>query len=576
MIPEWSSYYIEYRYLKKIIQSLKNVLSSASSIASEPFLGSSDIVQEFLSEFSSQIEKVDQFYQVKITEIKEEIDSTTAYIYNLRRVSSLNEVEAKELLSIKEMDDNYSRATSMQRVFIELHQKVVWLESFCEFNHIGIHKIILKSGFNDFKNKVKNLNFEKWTEELAGIKEDLYDIIADEFFNGEKKRARDLLNDVKKFKNSDIGFLGCCLGVWVVLLPLACGVAGMNGISRVYPGFYFFRLIFMVGFSMMCFAAVIYLLEKHNINWQYIFEIPPSRKISYVSCLTSGIVLLTFWLVLFLLHLATCFYFPFLFNNVVVIFAGCFFFVLFVGPWKGFYREARYESILLLLNLVIAPFGEIRFKNYMFGSWTTSMILSFKDFYLTLLLVISGEFLSDSFDQGPELVIFLVSVLPFIWRILQNIKRVLWKKTSFKRQFWNFFRYSVSVGLSAIAYSELELGLTWSSLLITGICLTSIIDVKQDWQLTFPLEKKTTFSSPFLYFAIFSNFLLRFPGFFTMMPTRIFENKVIDAELLISLFAILEIIRRSIWSVLRIERESRDNQENFRDIDYIPVTFSKN
>src|SRR5574343_270125 len=115
LIPEWSSYYIEYRYLKKLVKSLQTAISSSSSISSEPLLGGADIFKEFTNELNRQIDRINNFYKEKLHEIQDEIDSTIAYIYNLRRVSSLNEVEARALLSIKEIDDNYSRDTSMQR-----------------------------------------------------------------------------------------------------------------------------------------------------------------------------------------------------------------------------------------------------------------------------------------------------------------------------------------------------------------------------------------------------------------------------------------------------------------------------
>lgn len=576
LIPEWSSNYIEYRYLKKLVKSLQAVISSASSINSEPLLGGADICKEFTNELNRQIERVNNFYKEKLHEIQDEIDSTIAYIYNLRRVSSLNEVEARALLSIKEIDDNYSRATSMQRTFIELHQKIIWLESFCEFNHIGIHKIILKSGFEELKSKVKALEFENWVEELNKIKNDIYDIIADEFFNGEKIHAQKLLNDTKRFKNSDIGIIGCCCGIWVVMLPIVSGLIWKNDLSQLIPSLFLFRLIMMVGLSMLSFAVVIYSLEAHNINWQYIFEISPSRKISYVSCLTSGILVLTIWLIMLLFHLVTSFYFFLGFENFSFILSVIVFLILFCAPWKYFYREARFEAIVLFLNLMIAPFGNIRFKNYMFGSWTTSMVVSFKDFYLTGLFVFSGGFLENKLDEEPEFILFLVTVLPFIWRILQNVKRVLWKKTSFQRQFLNFFRYTVSVGLSAFAYFHSSLSLLWFTLLISGTLITSLIDIKQDWQLSCPPFKNTSFSNSFLYLSILLNLILRVSGFLCMMPVRIFSSLPLSPELLITVLAVLELVRRSIWSIIRIERERRDNQENFRDIDYIPVTFTKN
>jgi len=171
---------------------------------------------------------------------------------------------------------------------------------------------------------------------------------------------------------------------------------------------------------------------------------------------------------------------------------------------------------------------------------------------------------------------FFVSILPFLWRILQNIKRVFMKKTSFHRQFLNFFRYFISISLSATAYLGYYDQFWWTGSFLIGISLTSIIDVTQDWQIDlFILKNTTQFSFSFLLFSIISNSLLRFPGFFTLMPISVFQNSYVNNEVLLTACAVLELLRRSIWSVIRIEREQRNNDENFRDIQYIPVTFNK-
>lgn len=576
MIPEWSSYYVDYRYLKKIVKSLVTSMSSASSEISESFLSGCGGFKELSMEISSQSNKVNTFYIEKLSSIQKEIDSMVAYIYNLRRVSSLNEVEARALLNMKEINEDQNRATSMQRAFTELYQKINWLESYCEFNYIGLLKIIVKSQTDEHKEDIEKLEFTKWNKVLRKVKDDICEVIANEFFNGDLEKAEKILQESKRFKVFDIALLGICFGICAIFLPISGYLLFAYDLQGIYASLYYFRLLFMIGFSIVCFAGVIYVLEEHGINWLYIFQISPSKKISYLTCLSSGLLIITITLQFLTLHLATCLFYPFLFPNIIMYTALSLFSLILICPFPYFYRDSRKEAFNLLLNLIIAPFGDIRFKNYMFGSWTTSLSISFKDLFLTFYLILNPSFTNKASDQPPEFLIFIVSILPFIWRVLQNIKRVLRGKTSFKRQILNFFRYFISIGLSSAAYWDHYDKYWWKACFVIGIALTSVFDVTQDWQIDCGTSANSTlFSGKFILFSVISNFFLRFAGFFTLMPIAVLDNPYLHSELLLTICAVLELFRRSIWSIIRIERELRNNDENFRDIQYIPVTFNK-
>lgn len=576
IIPEWSSYYVDYRYLKKIVKSLKISISSTSSEISESFLGGFEGYKELSIEISAESNKVNIFYIEKLGSIHKEIDSMISYIYNLRRVSSLNELEAKSLLNMKEINDDQNRATSMQRAFTELYQRVIWLESYCEFNYIGLLKIIVKSQTEEHKEDIERMEFTKWNKDLKKVKDDICEVIANEFFNGDLEKAKKIVQETKRFKTFDIGLIGFCFGIWSIFLPILGYVVMLSNLEQTYMSLYFYRLLFMSGFSVINFAGVIYRLEVHKINWLYIFQVSLSRKTSYLTCLSSGVFIITFSLVFQVFHICTSLYSPILFPNSTLFITLGIILLIILCPFNYFHRDSRLEAFYLILNLIIAPFGSIRFKNYMFGSWTTSLSVCFRDIYNTIFFIASSSFLTNNFDQVTEFGLFFVSILPFLWRILQNIKRVLMKKTSFNRQFLNFFRYFISISLSATAYLGYYDQFWWAGSFILGISLTSIIDVTQDWQIEiFQMKNSTLFSFNFLIFSIISNFLLRFPGFFTLMPISVFQNSYVNNEILLTACAVLELLRRSIWSVIRIEREQRNNDENFRDIHYIPVTFNK-
>lgn len=573
-IPEWSSYYVDYRLLKKIILAYKNTLSVGDSDISESLLGKHDASKELVLEIETQSSKVNLFYKEKLFNMQKEIDAILSYIYNLKRVSSLNEIETRSLLSMKERDDAQNRATSMQRAFTELYQHITWLEKFCEYNYIALLKILAKFPSDDLKSYLDNLEFIKWSESLNELKGTIYKTIAYECLNGDIELSRKMMTEAKKFKAKDLGIISFCIGMLLIMTSICFGLIFSNDLTRLGPSLCVFRMLFFCCASLLSFAFVIYVLESYSVNWIYIFELTPASKISYIHVLSSGITLLTLWLVLFTLHLSTTYYYPIWSSHIMPVISLGIFLALLFCPFNIFCRGARFVVLSLLFQLFIAPFGEIRFKNYMMGSWLTSMVVPIKDFYIAIVLIYSGAWQTNSESPVSELWLLLVSLLPFTWRILQNIKRVIYKKSLLARQVLNFIRYILSVGLMITAYFDLYYYKIWVLCFIISTSMIAILDISHDWQLNIDqVDKKRCFPQNFYYFAIVSNFILRFAGVASLMPAKVLENSYVSQEIALVICAGLEIVRRTQWSIIRIEREKCDNKESFREIQYIPVSY---
>jgi len=70
------------------------------------------------------------------------------------------------------------------------------------------------------------------------------------------------------------------------------------------------------------------------------------------------------------------------------------------------------------------------------------------------------------------------------------------------------------------------------------------------------------------------NFFLRFNWTLTLVPYEAFNNAYINTEVLYTIILILEIFRRTLWTILRVERENTGNAERYRKIDYLPKPIS--
>lgn len=570
-VPEWSLYYVDYRLLKKLLQIYQNSLQSAHSDISESLLGNYDAFKEYKLELELQFDRVKDFYTEKLRTLRGEFKSIVGHIYNLKRVSTLNAEEANGLLSMKERDDAQNRAISMQRAFTELHTHIIWLEGFCEINYVALLRILARFNPDIEKFNIDSENYRVWEKDLKELKEKIYEITAAECMNGDLDSAIQLMNEIKRFKGIDIGVISFCIGVLFVMGNVAGFMLARNDLDLLGPSIFVFRFTFCVPFTVVLLSFMVFVLEKYQINWMYILEIAPTHKVSYVEILRFGVLMLTCWQTLFTLHLSTVFYYPFIANNIVSIWTFAGFALLFSCPFNLFSRESRFSFYTLIFQLIIAPFGGIRFKNYLTGSWLTSMVILLQDIYCTISLLCSANFLTNASVKTSQPIMFFISILPFIWRILQNVKRVIHKKSLFWRQVQNFSRYIISIALAATAYFDYYLNLIWIFSFIAGVIVISLLDVKQDWNLTFAdYGKSRSFPVKLYVFAGISNFLLRFAGVGCLLPVKVFVNPHISAEVCVTFLMIFEVIRRTQWTVIRIEREQCNNEEKYRKVAHVP------
>lgn len=185
-------------------------------------------------------------------------------------------------------------------------------------------------------------------------------------------------------------------------------------------------------------------------------------------------------------------------------------------------------------------------------------------------------------DRTPEIskpLIYLaiVAYLPYWWRFWQCINK--WKTQNNKMQLVNAMKYFSKFGpptavlLGSVKY--LGGGSFWfyfgAQMLTTSFCL--YWDYRWDWGLfigTKPghklLRDEVTFSHGFYYGAILVNLILRFWWLIAVFIGV--DSTNLQATLFVGMMA--EAVRRTLWSIIRIENEFFNNFEKYRDIIIIP------
>lgn len=205
----------------------------------------------------------------------------------------------------------------------------------------------------------------------------------------------------------------------------------------------------------------------------------------------------------------------------------CLFFLVYCfQPWAKFgYRRTRRAIINVIGEIVIAPFGKVRFRHFFFADILTSIVSNLQDIGFALVFLLDSGLKMKIDKNGVSMLtyLFLASFLPFWWRFLQCIHK--YRETELKVHLVNAGKY-----MSKIIPPVAVLALGKSTTTISGqhfwvYCSANVFatlfclfwDFYMDWGMfrttapgKFCLRDKITFKPWFYYYAMVSNFLFRF------------------------------------------------------------------
>jgi hypothetical protein len=288
--------------------------------------------------------------------------------------------------------------------------------------------------------------------------------------------------------------------------------------------------------------------------------------------------------------------------------AGYYTLIVFLGliaglviPWRQ--RGGIWRGIAKIVTL---PWGEVTLLTSVIADVLTSHIHTLKDVAYAVGFFTTGAFLhsdTDAVRNAPRfttrtgyqsVVLPLLTVLPLLWRMLQNLKQYL--KTQRR------FPFVVNAGKYALNHVVVLFGvfhgdlfqlrrdgggkLEWASVVFVALFVTATMysfvwDVAVDWGLGRRthgfLRKRLMYRVRWPYFAAIAvDLALRFVWTLTLVPINAQDGSQANlAQLpwLKNAVGPIEIVRRSMWLMLRLECEHLHNTFRFRDLNHVPLLF---
>ena len=546
----------------------------------------------FLGIYKSEIKKIDEFFSNKLIDFIGEL-SKIEFRMNLLENSSNDESYVGD---IKSETDELGYAVSWKRALSTLYNLTSWLHSYHSINSLAILKIKKKAikifGLNNIKidDQIENVSKEfdfygKSLNNLIDLRVKIRHLYSIKFMNGNEKETKNelekrLLGEKKKTKpRLFLFFLGLFIA-FIFTYVVVKHIDGKNKNDSFKPFFPFFNFSYIMILVLTLMGINMKVLQYYKINYVYLLDLNPKNKINPYGVFEGVLGLAALWMFFFLMMKLSLKFglfggeytlYPLLINLSFIIF-------LFL-PFHVLYLHYRKGLIKVMIKLIF-PIGKngVRFKDSLLGDILISLSEPFKNLILGYCLMVCNEcYLNNS--RGPctreTIPCWIIWVYPQFIRLTQNINRLY-----FTRLYWpylgNVIKYSIRFTNNSLGFFyERDKGtvLFYFRVFVGAISTSYNIfwDIYVDWGLlrknnkNFLLREKITFPLVLYYIAVFYDIIIRAAWTWYFIPIR---SELLEWKYLLK--DTLEVMRRGLWALIRIENENLTNPEYYRSFLIIP------
>lgn len=458
--------------------------------------------------------------------------------------------------------DIESAENMLKKAFYELYTTVNLLEAFKMLNTQAFRKIIKKYDKRtndtvslDYAIKVKDKIYI--IPEFKDLSVDIEDKYTQHFCHGNRKLAMKQLKSTKSNRSyySSSFFSGIFLGLTI---PLIVKIAQHIWTWNLYYLQLWFS-IFLVVLSGLLFSLNCWVFDRYKINYKLVFEMDPQTALNFrqYTMIFSLFLLLGCWLayrgiqdnILFMPHF-------FLIGLTL----------LTVFPFHTLYAPSRLWFIDGLIRLLFSGFYPVLFKDFFFGVITCSLTYPISNLVMFVCTFQNKQCESSCGPSRSHLMGFLTA-LPPIWRVLQCFRRFAETGDWFPH-FANMVKYTITT----IYFMCLSIYRIYPSTISKSIFIfvsiinssySSIWDIFMDWSLcqvqseNFLLRDVLIYKSHWIYYcAAFMDTLMRFQWvLFVVGIPPVLSGLLVSA---------IELIRRFVWLLFRMENEHATNAYLFK------------
>eukprot|EP00826_Nyctotherus_ovalis_P020850 TRINITY_DN1661_c0_g1_i4.p1 TRINITY_DN1661_c0_g1~~TRINITY_DN1661_c0_g1_i4.p1 ORF type:complete len:407 (+),score=83.12 TRINITY_DN1661_c0_g1_i4:871-2091(+) len=378
-------------------------------------------------------------------------------------------------------------------------------------------------------------------------------------------------------------FLGMTISLTIVAVILLF-IPGNSEFeaSTLYSAFPVFRYTLIFDLCLFGVSVVVKFFRRYAVNYIYIFELDPNYRIREAQINRVALLILYIWLFCFFLQILA-FKYNFISTHSSVFTYSLFIIltVIYISPFRFTYRGARVEMLRTMWHIMISPLSEVRFKDFFLADIFCSLVKPFQDLTTTLCLFTSSAWIRNTSPQCSWLKsgLIITSLLPFHWRFMQCLRKYYDTGDKFPHLV-NAGKYMSTLVTMTISLFNYWYALGWESYYVTCYLIATIYsyiwDLTMDWGLlrsstrNFLLREKILYPPKYYYFAMTTNFILRFTWVLTLFTGSFLYTTQECNHLLLLFLGLAETYRRTQWSLFRVENENVNNFEKYRAFLEIP------
>lgn len=226
-----------------------------------------------------------------------------------------------------------------------------------------------------------------------------------------------------------------------------------------------------------------------------------------------------------------------------------------------------------------APFVPVVFRDFFIADQVLSIVISLQDLEYVVCYYATDAWTGSNSCLAHQPYVFpLIAAFPSLWRLLQCIRR--FRDTKDVHQLINagkYFSGLVVITMSAVrrAFPSAYTDIFWFVSIFVSTVFTFAWDVIKDWSLGQRsvkhclLRSELLYPTPWYYTALLMNLGMRLMWTLTISPEAV--RGTLHPDVFAFILAIVEVTRRAVWNMFRLENEQLNNCGKFRAIKDIPL-----
>lgn len=492
----------------------------------------------------------------------------------------------------------------LQSGFSELYRGMHLLKRYAELNVEATDKVLAKYEKNIarghrlpfMRHEISKYTFSKSQELRLLISQTEY-VYAQAFTGGHRTPAMQKLRvpeEEEDMENTTLRFgllFGMSLGFMLIIIYMTF-VVQSEVVQKMRPDLVVFRMLYVATLMTWCWGVDMWIWAKHRVNYPFIFEFNSRGHIRHqnifdIASLFTVILIGDMMLYMlsalqrydadfvvpgfeFLRHVL-----PELYPLVLVILLLAIF--IFYSVRSGFWL------LRTVGRIVTAPVFKVVFRDFFLADQLVSISLVLQDIDYTICYFTTCAFRGGGNSCATNHVWMgaILSTLPQFWRLLQCFRRYYDSKD--KTNLYNAGKYTTGmlVAITGSLRSQFANASGWLALWLIFVIIATVYsygwDIYKDWSIGDPksvnwmLRDQLLYPKWWYYAAAFVNLLLRLMWTVTISPDAIASSFFLGKDGLTTVITSVEVSRRAMWNIFRLENEQLNNCGRFRAVQDIPL-----